>query len=1576
MTKKIFLAIKYWLTAIILLCCITNIQAQSGTYKNITGVSGSASLGEIPVSDISFANYQFPMIGIALAASPAAIQNDGSYNITYTYTIKNYGGIPLSQVQVNSDLSETFNSPMTFTIQSRNFSGISGNNAFTGSGANTQLLAAGATLAPGATATVTVIINLKNNGQYGTFNATAISLAMAGTGAVRDTSVNGTNPDANGNGVPMDDISPTPVTISRPDIEVSKTTSNTSPYVGENVVFTITATNRGAGDAVNVDIAELPDNGFTLISATPSAGNYDPATKVWTLSRFNAGASATLTYTMLVNATGPYSNMASSNHPGDNNPGNNNASVTLTPKPSADVQITKTVDNANPDVLSIVTYTLSALNNGPSDADNVVVIDKLPNGLEPAAQLPAGMTYDPALRQFTWNLGTMPVNIAQTQTFKATVLEDIDRSNFNNTATITTTDHDPKLSNNSSSVNIIPKEAVDLSITKDVITTTNPIYPLDTVTFLIKVKNTGPNSCYDANATDLLSNGYTFISATSTQGSYTQNNGLWRVGTLLKDQEVTLTIVAKFTANVNYGNTATTSTTDNDSNPNNNSASITPPPVKPRTDLQVTITPSGTREVDNNITFTITVKNNGPSPSTGVILDNVFLPDGYSFVSKNQTDFKPGAGSWEIGDLAANASKTLTLVGKLLPDANSYDLHAHVSGNEDETTLVNNNAVTNLIISQVADLLVTKTIDNDKPQVGEQVNFTITVKNNGPSIANNIVVTENNPSGYKFNSTSQSTGSYDNGVWTVGTLSPGASATLQINATVLPDGNYTNTASGTLQEKDNNLNNNSASVTATVTQLTDLSITKTINNPNPDAGSNVQFTLTANNAGPSQATKVKVTDVLPTGYTYVSASPTGVYDNVSGIWTIGTLTKDQTISLIISATVKPTGNYTNSATITGNEKDTVPTNNSRNVTPVVRPVADLQITKSVNNNPADAGSDVKFTLKAENKGVSDATNVVVNDLLPDGFTFKSATPLNQYDQYTGVWTIGSLAANGVTNLTITATVKPNGNYENIATISGTEFDPVSTNDKSSVTVVRTPVADLSIKKDVDITNPDVGSPVTFTLTAKNLGVSDATGVKVTDALPNGYTLVDKETTTGSVSGNIWTIGNLSVNATATLTIKATVNASGTYKNTATIAGNEADRVTTNNSSSVTPAPVAVANLKVEKIIDKSTVYAGDQVKFTIKVTNNGPSTAANVVLTDLLKDGYTYLSHTQTGGTGNYNSVTGIWSAGNLTNGQIITLAITAKVKAGGDYNNIATVKSDTKDKDLTDNEASITAPTVIPAADLAIVKTVNNNTADAGSEVTFTLTATNNGPSTANGVVVNDLLPSGYSFGSATPASAYNASNGKWTIGTMSSGNIQTLTITATVNPEGNYTNTASITGSEHDPTTSNNSSNVTVTRIPVADLEVIKSVDHSTPDVGTNVVFTVKAINHGASKATGVTVNDVLQSGYSLVNTGATAGTYTNGIWTIGELEKDSAATLTITAKVLATGVYSNSATISGTEIDRKPSNNNSSVTPVPVPVANISIVKIISNSTPDAGSEVTFTITATNAGPSEATSVTATD
>ncbi|GAB1418020.1 hypothetical protein MASR2M12_07850 [Bacteroidales bacterium] len=863
-----------------------------------------------------------------------------------------------------------------------------------------------------------------------------------------------------------------------------------------------------------------------------------------------------------------------------------------------------------------------------------------------------------------------------------------------------------------------------------------------------------------------------------------------------------------------------------------------------------------------------------------------------------------------------------------------------------------------------ADVMITKTASSNTPQMGSNITFTLTAKNNGPDEATNVVVNDALPSGYTFVSATPSTGTWSAPNWNIGTLAKNATATLDIVATVKTTGTYQNTATISATEYDPTPGNNSSSVTPVPVPVADLSVTKTASNMAPIVGTNVTFTITAKNNGPVNATGVKVNDVLPSGYTFVNATPSvGTWSAPN--WTIGNLADGASATLTIVATVKSSGNYENTAAISGNQTDPTPGNNSSTSTPVPVAAADLSVTKVANNNAPVVGSQVTFTITAKNNGPSNATGVKVNDVLPSGYTFVSATP-SVGTWSAPNWTIGSLANGATATMTVKATVNASGDYTNTAAISGDQTDPTPGNNSSTSTPVPVGAADLSVTKVADNNNPAVGTQVTFTITAKNNGPSNATGVKVNDALPSGYTFVSATPSVGTWSAPNWTIGSLANGATATMTVKATVNASGDYTNTAAISGDQTDPTPGNNSSTSTPVPVGAADLSVTKVADNNNPAVGTQVTFTITAKNNGPSNATGVKVNDALPSGYTFVSATPSVGTWSAPN----WTIGSLANGATATMTVKATVNASGDYTNTAAISGDQGDPNTTNNSSTST-PVPVGAADLSVTKVADNNNPAVGTQVTFTITAKNNGPSNATGVKVNDALPSGYTFVSATPSvGTWSAPN--WTIGSLANGATATMTVKATVNASGDYTNTAAISGDQTDPTPGNNSSTSTPVPVGVADLSVTKVADNNNPAVGTQVTFTITAKNNGPSNATGVKVNDALPSGYTFVSATPSVGTWSAPNWTIGSLANGATATMTVKATVNASGDYTNTAAISGDQTDPTPGNNSSSVTPSPSAVADLSVTKVADNNAPVVGSQVTFTITAKNNGPSNATGV----
>jgi uncharacterized repeat protein (TIGR01451 family) len=235
----------------------------------------------------------------------------------------------------------------------------------------------------------------------------------------------------------------------------------------------------------------------------------------------------------------------------------------------------------------------------------------------------------------------------------------------------------------------------------------------------------------------------------------------------------------------------------------------------------------------------------------------------------------------------------------------------------------------------------------------------------------------------------------------------------------------------------------------------DLRIAKTVNNSTPNVGQNVTFTITVTNDGPFAASNVAVSDPLPAGLSFVSATPSqGSYVSATGVWTVGSVASAADATLQIVATVTTSGAKTNTAEVSASDQfdvDSTPGNNlaaeDDQASVVVTPaIADLSVTKTVDNNAPNVGQNVNYTVTVSNAGPATATNVAVSDVLPGTLTFVSSTPSQgAYVNGTGVWTVGSINSGANATLQITATVTVGGTTTNTAQVSAADqFDPDST----------------------------------------------------------------------------------------------------------------------------------------------------------------------------------------------------------------------------------------------------------------------------------------------------------------------------------------------------------------------------------------------------------------------------------------------------------------------------------------------------------------------------------------------------
>ena len=397
-------------------------------------------------------------------------------------------------------------------------------------------------------------------------------------------------------------------------------------------------------------------------------------------------------------------------------------------------------------------------------------------------------------------------------------------------------------------------------------------------------------------------------------------------------------------------------------------------------------------------------------------------------------------------------------------------------------------------------------------------------------------------------------------------MSPAGSVSVT-NTAAVSGGNEINTANDTASDPTN------------IASLADIAVAKSANGNNWVVGTNVTFTITASNLGPSNATGVHVTDQLPAGLTFVSAvASQGTYTSGTGDWNIGAITSGGSATLTLVATVTQPGAITNTATKSAeNESDPNPANDSASVT-INGFAPDLTIAKS-HVGSFLRGSAGSYSVTVSNIGsVASSGLVTVSDTLPAGLAPSTALG-------TG-WGCG-IAAQVVTCtrsdallggasypvITITVAISQSATtpLTNTATVAGGNELNTSNDSASDLTAIASQ-ADVVVTKIASTASIVTGSNVTFTITAHNAGPSDATGVQVTDLLPAGLTLVSATPATGTYTSGtgVWNIGSLASGASTNLTVVATVTTTGPVTNTARkTAENEPDPVPGNDVSSAT-----------------------------------------------------------------------------------------------------------------------------------------------------------------------------------------------------------------------------------------------------------------------------------------------------------------------------------------------------------------------------------------------------------------------
>jgi len=382
-------------------------------------------------------------------------------------------------------------------------------------------------------------------------------------------------------------------------------------------------------------------------------------------------------------------------------------------------------------------------------------------------------------------------------------------------------------------------------------------------------------------------------------------------------------------------------------------------------------------------------------------------------------------------------------------------------------------------------------------------------------------------------------------------------------------------------------------------------VTSTAGQTEYTPGESVDYRITVTNNGPSDAIGVNIQDTAPvgttiTGWTAVVTTGTVSLPNTSGTGnineTIARLPDGAVVTYTVTVQTPPDfdDDLVNAVTVTTPTEDPDPTCDDCETPPLTPdPQADIvtvKTTSTAGQTEFMPGESVDYTITVTNNGPSDAVDVNIADTAPAGTTITSWTAVVT----TGTVTLPATSGSGDINETIatlpdgaavtyTVTVQTPPDFDddlvNAVTVTTPTEDPDPTCDDCE-TPPLTPVpivmeSNLKVIKTVNISQPMVGTEVVFIIAVSNAGPDDATSVVVTERLPSGYTFIDYEVSIGTfdATDGLWQVGNLANGATATLEITATVNASGDYRNTASISGNEQDPDKEDNEDEVILSPI-------------------------------------------------------------------------------------------------------------------------------------------------------------------------------------------------------------------------------------------------------------------------------------------------------------------------------------------------------------------------------------------------------------------
>lgn len=1104
------------------------------------------------------------------------------------------------------------------------------------------------------------------------------------------------------------------------------------------------------------------------------------------------------------------------------------------------------------------------------------------------------------------------------------------------------------------------------------------------IKYTVTVTNNGNGDAKDVVVRDAIPAGLT--NPRDNGACHIENNtDVCPIGTLAAGQsksiDLTFAVASTADCKVPLRNTATV----NASNASQMSASAPdvrvqcpqlPPP-------QLTITKVADKSSiapNNQIKYTITVKNTGGSDATNVVINDP-IPVGLTNVFDNGgCAIQNNIVTCPMGTLTPGQSKSVDITFTLAPaqtcnpslsntaNAAAANVPAAVYATSQvsvQCPVATNNAICSSI-----------TLTPDTLTPGQQFAVNMSFGNNGNTVWM--------PGQFKVVSLGQLGPSP---IDLQGQVQPNGSAGVQFNATA-PQNPGTYTVAYQLQQNGVSFGAQCSKQLTVQPGNTTITINKYVDKTTVKPGESITYTLNVKNTGNAVASNVEVQDSVPAGLQYQS-STAGCSSPVNNIVKCfaGTLNPSEAKSFSIVFLVPsslaqncPATSYMNQASITAGNAPTATSNSVLTVLQCTLPT--LEIVKTALQTTVGPNKSITYSITVKNKGQSVANSVTLMDHIPQYLNFQSSDAGCSSNSTDVTCLLNSLQPNEQRTVNLTFSAIPSALCDatvlNTATATITGIAQTFSSNNAFIKI-QCDNAKLVATKTTQQTTIGLNGLINYQIRVENQGQSPADNVIVIDTIPPNTQFQSSDAGCVSDGTNITCqLNSIPANQSRTVTLTFQVlpsaECNSVIYNKAHVQATNLPEITTNIVQSNISCNPPV--LQITKTASQAQVNRNGSISYAITVKNTGQAPAANVVINDNVPAGLTFQS-SDSGCVQQGPVVTCSLSAIPANQSRTVTMNFLVSGTAACNANifNSATVQA-TGVSPLSSNTAQITVQCTPPQ--ITLTKTPSKAQANLDDTVSYAIQVSNGGQSQADNVAITDQVPVGLIYQSSDSNCSLQGTNVVCSVGSIPSGQSKTVNLVFKVATTSSLcgtpiTNTATAQIAGLNQLSAN--AQITIQCAP-ANLVITKTPSKTFVNRGDTVTYAINVTNAGQATAPNAVIVDHVPTGLTYVSSDSGCSQQVAGIvCNLGDMTSHASKTVNLAFMVDQTAMcfapITNTATIQATGLN--PVSTTATVS-VQCPT-NVSFTKSGPTQV-SIGDKISYTLDARNNGQSTANNVQITD